>query len=140
MRRFQNTDSDNRRLSTEGSLSAQSLFALRQSLEEKSAAYYKEVETLKLSFEREKDLLVQAVSATSRGCPHCPVLVQRIAELQNSITDLSGKMNFLVMELESLRASANLRLSGIAHHESTQYQQECVAFHGQRSPRHLPRN
>ena len=76
----------------ENSQNAQSLTALRLSFEEKSAAHFREYELLKLSHEKEKELLVQAVSAKSGGCPNCPLLLQKITELQNIIAGISGQI------------------------------------------------
>ena len=105
--RFQKSEENNRRLSAENSSCAQSLSSLRQTLETQSAEYYKEVHLLRLSQEKEREALAQTISLSSGGCRNCPVLLQKIAELQNEIAELGGRLNALSIESESLRASMN---------------------------------
>ena len=104
-RRFQESEEDNRRLSAENDSSAQSLSLLRQSIETQSAEYYKEVQLLRLSQEKKREALAQNISLSSGGCRNCPVLLQKIIELQNEVAEFGAKLNALSIESGSLRSS-----------------------------------
>ena len=65
-----------------------SLSALRGDLERQLAEYFQKIELLMLSHEREKEALLQAVASSSGGCQNCPILLQKIAELNADIARL----------------------------------------------------
>ena len=121
LRRCQVSENENKRLSQEGSSRMQDLVTLRQTLEAQSAEYFRQVETLRMSLERDKELLVQAVSSTSASCPNCPMLIKRIAELQSYITHLSGKANALGVEVERLKSSLQSTASDASRRAHGQY-------------------
>ena len=129
--KLQRSNTENQRLAFENTKIDQSLTALQRSLEEKSAEHYRECELLKLSHQKEKEKLVQVVSASSGSCPNCPVLLQKITELQNVIAGLMSQVNALKVDLESLRSAANIRANSVNQQMSAQFQLEREAFRSQ---------
>ena len=90
-------------MSKQQHVASQSIAELRRNLEQQSAEYFKQVELLKLSHQREMGTMAQAVASSSGGCHNCPILLKKIDELNAELVGLRTHIMSLSREAESHR-------------------------------------